>query len=76
MPLQTVPLSLPELASGGVSSCKSNTRQRQTEYRYFSLASDRYFRKKLSEFGYIVYGNEDSPVVPILVYQPAKTWYV
>ncbi len=48
--------------------------QKQTDI--FSLASDRYFRKKLNEFGYIVYGNEDSPVVPILVYQPAKTWYV
>ena len=25
---------------------------------------------------FIVYGNEDSPVVPILIYQPGKVWYV
>ncbi|XP_006865685.1 PREDICTED: serine palmitoyltransferase 3 [Chrysochloris asiatica] len=32
----------------------------------------RYFRKKLSEMGFIVYGNEKSPVVPVLLYMPGK----
>ncbi len=36
------------------------------------LDNSRYFRKRLNELGFIVYGNEDSPVVPILMYYPSK----
>ncbi|XP_015218668.1 serine palmitoyltransferase 3 isoform X2 [Lepisosteus oculatus] len=32
----------------------------------------RYFRKKLHEMGFIIYGNEHSPVVPLLLYMPGK----
>ncbi|XP_005995088.1 serine palmitoyltransferase 3 [Latimeria chalumnae] len=32
----------------------------------------RYFRQKLHELGFIIYGNEDSPVVPVLLYMPGK----
>ncbi|XP_076464121.1 serine palmitoyltransferase 2-like [Babylonia areolata] len=32
----------------------------------------RYFRQKLQEKGFIIYGNQDSPVVPILIFMPAK----
>ncbi|XP_073989283.1 serine palmitoyltransferase long chain base subunit [Rhodnius prolixus] len=32
----------------------------------------RYFRKKLHQLGFIIYGNDDSPVVPILVYLFSK----
>jgi serine palmitoyltransferase len=32
----------------------------------------RYFRRRLHEMGFIVYGNQDSPVVPLLLYCPAK----
>ncbi|XP_077172235.1 serine palmitoyltransferase 3 isoform X2 [Paroedura picta] len=32
----------------------------------------RYFRRRLHELGFIIYGNEDSPVVPLLVYVPGK----
>uniref|UniRef100_A0A8C3YJY2 serine C-palmitoyltransferase n=1 Tax=Catagonus wagneri TaxID=51154 RepID=A0A8C3YJY2_9CETA len=32
----------------------------------------RYFRQKLSQLGFIIYGNEESPVVPLLLYMPAK----
>jgi len=32
-----------------------------------------YFRRRLHEMGFIVYGNEDSPVVPLLLFYPAKT---
>lgn len=31
-----------------------------------------YFRKQLVKMGFIVYGNNDSPVVPIMLYMPAK----
>lgn len=32
----------------------------------------RYFRARLKEMGFIIYGNDDSPVVPILLYMPGK----
>ncbi|KAM6997956.1 serine palmitoyltransferase 3 [Tautogolabrus adspersus] len=32
----------------------------------------RYFRARLNEMGFIIYGNDDSPVVPILLYMPGK----
>ncbi|XP_002734813.1 serine palmitoyltransferase 2-like [Saccoglossus kowalevskii] len=32
----------------------------------------RYFRRRLHEMGFIVYGNDDSPVVPLLIYLPSK----
>ncbi|KAL0967574.1 hypothetical protein UPYG_G00253960 [Umbra pygmaea] len=31
-----------------------------------------YFRRKLREMGLITYGNDDSPVVPMMLYMPAK----
>lgn len=32
----------------------------------------RYFRKRLKQMGFIVYGSDDSPVVPIMIYYPTK----
>uniref|UniRef100_A0A4W3K9V8 serine C-palmitoyltransferase n=1 Tax=Callorhinchus milii TaxID=7868 RepID=A0A4W3K9V8_CALMI len=32
----------------------------------------RYFRQHLQQMGFIIYGNEDSPVVPLLLYMPGK----
>ncbi|XP_048455767.1 serine palmitoyltransferase 2 isoform X1 [Rhincodon typus] len=32
----------------------------------------RYFRRRLKEMGFIIYGNDDSPVVPLMLYMPAK----
>lgn len=34
-----------------------------------------YFRKRLQEMGFIIYGNENSPVVPMMLYMPAKIGY-
>ncbi len=31
-----------------------------------------YFRQHLVKMGFIVYGNDDSPVVPVMIYMPAK----
>ncbi|XP_012671022.1 serine palmitoyltransferase 2b [Clupea harengus] len=31
-----------------------------------------YFRRRLQELGFIIYGNEASPVVPLMLYMPAK----
>ena len=33
----------------------------------------RYFRRHLHEMGFIIYGSMDSPVVPLLMFYPAKT---
>jgi len=38
--------------------------------------NSRYFRQKLMQKGFIVYGNEDSPVVPVALYYPSKITYV
>lgn len=35
----------------------------------------RYFRLKLKQAGFIVYGNDDSPVVPTALYMPSKIGY-
>uniref|UniRef100_A0A667YS04 Serine palmitoyltransferase, long chain base subunit 3 n=1 Tax=Myripristis murdjan TaxID=586833 RepID=A0A667YS04_9TELE len=32
----------------------------------------KYFRARLKEMGFIIYGNDSSPVVPILLYMPGK----
>nr|XP_033808012.1 serine palmitoyltransferase 2 isoform X2 [Geotrypetes seraphini] len=32
----------------------------------------RYFRRRLMEMGFIIYGNSDSPIVPLMLYMPAK----
>uniref|UniRef100_A0A8D0ECJ4 serine C-palmitoyltransferase n=1 Tax=Salvator merianae TaxID=96440 RepID=A0A8D0ECJ4_SALMN len=41
--------------------------------RVYQLAENtRYFRRRLHELGFIVYGNDDSPVVPLLLYMPGK----
>ncbi|XP_077995879.1 serine palmitoyltransferase 2-like [Glandiceps talaboti] len=32
----------------------------------------RYFRRRLHELGFIVYGHDDSPVVPLIICMPAK----
>jgi len=38
--------------------------------------NSRYFRQKLMQMGFIVYGNKDSPVVPVALYSPSKITYV
>ncbi|KAM9316806.1 serine palmitoyltransferase 3-like [Gastrophryne carolinensis] len=41
--------------------------------RVHQLAENtRYFRQRLRELNLITYGNEDSPVVPVLMYMPSK----
>ena len=32
----------------------------------------RYFRLKLKQMGFIVYGSDDSPVVPVMIYTPTN----
>lgn len=45
----------------------------QGQNRLGQLAwNSRYFRRRLHEMGFIIYGNVDSPVVPLLIFCPAK----
>ncbi|MEQ2202844.1 Serine palmitoyltransferase 2, partial [Xenoophorus captivus] len=37
-----------------------------------TLENTNYFRRRLREMGFIIYGNDDSPVVPLMLYMPAK----
>ncbi|XP_015273828.1 PREDICTED: serine palmitoyltransferase 2 [Gekko japonicus] len=32
----------------------------------------KYFRRRLKKMGFIIYGNEDSPIIPLMLYMPAK----
>ncbi|XP_054714181.1 serine palmitoyltransferase 2-like [Uloborus diversus] len=34
--------------------------------------NSQYFRRKLKQKGFIIYGNEDSPIVPLMLYFPSK----
>lgn len=38
--------------------------------------NSRYFRRRLREMGFIIYGNMDSPVVPLLLFCPGKIAWV
>lgn len=61
------------------NSCISNGVFALTEgiRRICQLAENtRYFRARLKEMGFIIYGNDDSPVVPILLYMPGKVAWV
>ena len=45
----------------------------QGEERLQRLAfNSRYLRLGLKRLGYIVYGNDDSPIIPVMLYNPAK----
>ena len=53
--------------------CQTFLSLRPGQRRICQLADNtRYFRRKLVQMGFIVYGNENSPVVPMLLYLPAR----
>uniref|UniRef100_G1LQC5 serine C-palmitoyltransferase n=1 Tax=Ailuropoda melanoleuca TaxID=9646 RepID=G1LQC5_AILME len=53
-------------AAGGYVAGRKLQRVRQL------AKNTRYFRQRLNEMGFIIYGNEESPVIPLLLYMPAK----
>lgn len=56
-----------------VISVFSSLVQKEGLERIKQLARNtKYFRRKLKQMGFIVYGNDDSPVVPMLIYFPGK----
>lgn len=59
------------LTSLRIISGKNN--EMEGKQRIQQLAwNSQYFREKLVEMGFIVYGNNNSPVVPLMLYMPAK----
>lgn len=36
----------------------------------------KYFRQRLTEMGFIIYGDDYSPIIPVLLYMPAKISWV
>ena len=36
------------------------------------ISNSNYFREKMKEIGLHVYGDEDSPIIPVLIYIPSK----
>jgi len=56
-----------------ISGDQPNTDGQDGQRRIAQLAWNcQYFRKSLVKMGFIVYGNDDSPVVPLMLYMPAK----
>ena len=39
---------------------------------YINLIIYRYFRQKLKEMGFVLYGSDHSPVIPMLLYHPGR----
>ncbi|KAJ7417630.1 serine palmitoyltransferase long chain base subunit 2 [Willisornis vidua] len=66
-------LSARSLAKDEVDDIHSSPHIYPGRARVQQLAENtRYFRRRLKEMGFIIYGNEDSPVVPLMLYMPAK----
>ncbi|KAK1793162.1 hypothetical protein P4O66_011564 [Electrophorus voltai] len=74
------PIALPPSRSGqlrsGPDSGFGSTGQSENgpgRERIRQLAENTtYFRTRLQELGFIIYGNKDSPVIPMMLYLPAK----
>ncbi|XP_052827924.1 serine palmitoyltransferase 2 [Octopus bimaculoides] len=59
-------ISTIRVISGADGTTEGKKRIRQLKWNV------RYFRRRLNELNVIVYGNKDSPVVPILLYMPSN----
>lgn len=56
-----------------IASCRQIMSTKQGDERIKTLARNtRYFRRRLKDQGFIIKGNDDSPVVPLMLYLPSK----
>lgn len=61
------------VASAALMRATTNANRCTGQRRIAQLARNtQYFRRRLKQLGFIVYGNDDSPVVPMLIYFPGK----
>ena len=57
-----------------IALCKRNINSHATVCaNYLIRFLVRYFRKALKKAGFIIYGHDDSVIVPLLLYMPGKT---
>ncbi|KAI4883123.1 hypothetical protein NFI96_017291 [Prochilodus magdalenae] len=71
-PPRSVKLDLPRQPPDGVYVYECSIRFPSVECIRRLAENTGYFRRRLREMGYIIYGNNDSPVVPMMLYLPAK----
>ncbi len=69
----SAPIAQQTLTSLRIISGKNNEMEGKQRIQQLALNSN-YFREKLVDMGFIVYGNNNSPVVPLMLYMPAKIW--
>lgn len=70
-PTMSAPLAQQILTSMRIIMGKDGTKKGKKRIQQLKWNS-RYFRRRLSEMGFIIYGNVDSPVVPLLLFMPTK----
>ncbi|KAJ8308767.1 hypothetical protein KUTeg_013641 [Tegillarca granosa] len=56
------------LSGAAIRTFKHNRKKKIQQLKW----NVRYFRRRCHEMGFIIYGNQDSPVIPILLFMPAK----
>ena len=67
----SAPVCMQALASLEVIMGRDGTNDGLRRIRQLAW-NTRYFRYHLHKMGFIIYGNRDSPVVPLMLFQPAK----
>ncbi len=67
------PIAQQTLSSLRMISGKNNEMDGKKRIQQLAWNS-KYFRERLVSMGFIVYGNNNSPVVPLMLYMPAKIW--
>jgi serine palmitoyltransferase len=65
------PIAQQIISSMRIIMGRDGTQEGQRRIRALA-ANSRYFRRRLCQMGLIVFGHDDSPVIPVILYQPAK----
>ena len=67
----SAPVAAQTLESMRIIMGKDGTDEGKRRIRQLA-ENTRYLRRRLMNMGYIVYGNYDSPVIPVMIFQPSK----
>ncbi|OQR66556.1 serine palmitoyltransferase 2-like [Tropilaelaps mercedesae] len=63
----------PPIVQQIITACRQIMQEDAGKTRLKTLARNtKYFRRRLKQMGFIIYGNDDSPVVPLMLYLPSK----
>jgi serine palmitoyltransferase len=70
---ESIPVPLLQQIISATHSILGEDGTKDGQYRVATLAANaRYFSQRLRKMGCIVYGDQDSPVIPMLLFNPAK----